>query len=77
MMTSDNDHILSNLEVTDPGLPDITGKVVRGHFTVIFNANTATTAPLKKTLSFRESHAINVDSFKRDILSSNILKYCL
>lgn len=77
MMTSDNDHILSNIEVADPGLPDSTRKVERDHFAVIFNANTAKPAPLKKTLSLRESHAINVDSFKRDILSSNILKYCL
>ena len=76
-ITRETDKIISCIDVTDPGLFDKSGKVIRDHFAVIFSARAAKPRPVKKTVSFRKLRAIDVDSFKHDIVSSSVLNSSL
>ena len=73
MITRETYKILSCLDVSDPGLFDKSGKITRDYFAVIFNAHAAKPRPVRKTVSFRKLRAIDVDSFKQDIVSSSVL----
>ena len=77
VITRDTDNMVSDIEVTDPGLSDNTGKASRDHFAVFFNTRAFKPAPVMKTVSFRKLHSINVDAFKNNILTSDILKSSL
>ena len=77
VITRDTDNTVSDIEVTDPGLSDNTGKASRDHFAVFFNTRAFKPAPVTKTVSFRKLHSIDVDAFKNDILTSDILKSSL
>ena len=48
VITRDTDNIKTDVEVTDPGLSDNTGKVSRDHFAVLFTAKAVKPAPLRK-----------------------------
>lgn len=73
VITRDTGSTVSNIQVSDPGLSDNSGKVSRDHFAVTFNAVAAKPAPIRKTVSFRKLRSIDTDSFKRDIASLEIL----
>jgi hypothetical protein len=63
----DNDNIVSNIEIQDPGLSDSFGKTSRDHLAVIFEAKASKPPPIRKSVSYRKLSSINVDSFKQDI----------
>ena len=77
VITRETDKILSCLDVSDPGLLDKSGKITRDHFAVVFSAHAAKPRPVRKTVSFRKLRAIDVDSFKQDIISSSVLSNSL
>ena len=60
--------------VIDPGLSDNTGKIAKDHFAVTFNASAAKPPPVKKNVSYRKLRSIDVESFKSDILTSEVFK---
>ena len=73
VITRDNSSIVSDLNVIDPGICDGTGKVSRDHLAVVFRACAAKPAPVRKTISFRKLRSIDINSFKQDIVKSDIL----
>ncbi|XP_060553020.1 uncharacterized protein LOC132714233 [Ruditapes philippinarum] len=73
VITRDTDNIVSNIEVRDPGLSDSSGKILRDHFAVIFNAHLYKPPPIKKTVSFRKFKSINIKGFREDMKSLDIL----
>ena len=74
VITWETDKVLSCLDVSDPGLLDKSGIITCDHFAVIFSAHAAKPHPVRKTVSFRKLRAIDVDSFKQDIVSSSVLR---
>ncbi|XP_052791708.1 uncharacterized protein LOC128225851 [Mya arenaria] len=74
VITRDMENIISAVVVTDPGLSDSSGKIAKDHLAVMFNALAAKPPPVKKTVTYRKLRSIDVDSFKADILSSDLLK---
>jgi len=67
-ITRNTSTIVSDVEVTDAGLI-----AHLGNMSVKFTADINKPAPIQKTVSFRKLHAIDVDTFKRDITDSTIL----
>jgi hypothetical protein len=65
---------VSNIVITDPGLPDNNGKTSRDHFAIVFNARAATSAPVRKNVQFRRLKSINISELRRDIESSTIVQ---
>ena len=63
VITRDTDTIVTDVAITDPGLSDNTGKVSLDHFAVLFTAKAAKPAPMRKSITFRELRAINIDLF--------------
>ena len=66
--------IVSCLNVTDLGLFDKSGYVIRDHFAGIFNVHAA---KFLKTVSYRKFRAINIESFKQDIVTSLVISNSL
>ena len=77
VITRETDKIVSNLDVTDPGLIDKSGKVTRDHFAVIFNVHAAKPYPVRKKVSYRKLRVINIESFKQDIVTSSVISNSL
>ena len=65
--------VVSDIEVTDPGLCDHMGKLSRDHFAVNFTTGIAKPVAIQKAVSFRKLRAIDVEHFKRDIAASHVL----
>ena len=74
VITRDTSNLVSDINVTDPGLCDHMGRLTRDHYAVSFTANIAKPAPCWKTVSFRKLRSIDVESFKRDIAASTMLQ---
>ena len=51
VITRDTDTSVSHVEISDPGLPDNSGKTSRDHFAVVFKACAAKPAPIRKTVN--------------------------
>ena len=73
VITRDTDNIVSDIQVTDPGLSDSTGKISRDHFSVTFKARASKPPPTRQTVTYRKLRAIDVDTFKNDILNSEVI----
>ena len=73
LITRDTDTTVSKVEITDPGLPDNTGKTSRDHFAVVFTARAAKPPPVRKSVTYRKLKSINVHDFKKDIVQSDIM----
>ncbi|XP_052761992.1 uncharacterized protein LOC128204630 [Mya arenaria] len=73
LITRDTGTTVSNVEISDPGLPDNNGNTSRDHFAVVFNASASKPPPVRKTVTYRKLKSIDVDEFKTDILESDIL----
>lgn len=74
IITRDNDNIVSNIEIKDPGLSDSSGKLLRDHFAVMFNTHADKPPPIKKTVSFRKLKSIDINAFRNDVKSLEILQ---
>ena len=74
VITRDTDTSVSHVEISDPGLPDSSGKTSRDHFAVVFKACAAKPAPIRKTVNLRKLKSIDINEFKKDIESSDILE---
>lgn len=75
VITRDTDTSVSNINVVDPGLSDNkSGKVTKDHYAVIFNTVAEKPPPIRKTVTYRKLNSIDIDSFKSDIESSEILR---
>ena len=72
-ITRDNDSNVSNIEVCDPGLSDSDGKITRDHLAVIFDTRAEKPAPVRKTVTFRKLRSINIESFKNDLKSLDVI----
>jgi hypothetical protein len=66
----DSSNVVSNITVTDPGLCNNDGKLIKDHFAVCFTTTLLKPAPICKKVSFRKIRAINTDTFKADIMDS-------
>ena len=77
VITREVDKIINNLEVTDPGLLDNLGKISNDHFAITFNVLAAKPPPVRKIVSFRKIHSINVDEFREEIANSEAFKNSL
>ena len=77
VITQDADNTVSMVEVTDPGLSDGLGKVLRDYLAVIFKAYDSRPAPVRKTVSFRKLRSIDVDSFKRDLQTPKFKRFIM
>jgi hypothetical protein len=73
IITRDTDTIVSNIEVNDPGLADSDGKISRDHFAVIFHIRAEKPAPIRKTVTYRKLRSIDIESFRNDIESLEII----
>ena len=73
IITRDTDNIVSNIEVKDPALSDSNGKILRDHYAVIFDTKFEKPKPIQKTVSFRKFKSINIEKFKEDLKSLDIL----
>ena len=74
VIARDTSSILSDVEVTDPGLCDHLGKMSRDHFAENSTTNIIRSAPIYKIVSFGKLRCIDVETFKRDITYSTILQ---
>ena len=70
VISRDGSNVVSGISVTDSGLCDHAGKLTKDHFAVSFKTTLAKPAPIWKEISFRKIRAIDIDSFKEDILAS-------
>ena len=77
VITRDTDNIVFNVEVTDPGLSDSSGKIARDHIAVTFSVKASKPATISKTVSSRKYHSIYIDSFTMDIEASATLQDAL
>ena len=73
VITRETDRSVSDVIITDPGLSDNSGKTAKDHFAVVFNAKAAKPAPIRKTVSYRKYKSIDLESFKADIMKSDLL----
>ncbi len=73
IITKDTDNIVSNVEVLDPGLSDSSGKISRDHYAIIFNTLSEKPARIQKKVSFRKLRSIDINLFKEDVKSLEIL----
>ena len=73
VITRDDSDIVSELQVTDPGVCDNHGHLTCDHYAVSFKSGTSSQAPLKKQVSFRKLRSIDIDSFREDIKLSPAL----
>jgi len=73
LITRDIDTAVSNVEISDPGLPDNNGNTSRDHFAVVFNASVSKPPPVRTTVAYRKFKSTDVNEFKTDILTSSIL----
>ena len=73
IITRDTDTIVSNIEVNDPGLSDSDGKISGDHFAVIFLIRAEKPAPIRKTVTYRKLRSIDIESFRNDIKSLEII----
>jgi flagellar biosynthesis chaperone FliJ len=73
IITRDTCDVISSVEVTDPGLCDHAGKLTKDHYAVSFTTTIAKPVAIQKAVTFRKLRAINVDTFKHDIVSSPTL----
>ncbi len=73
LITRDTDTIVSTIEVNDPGLSDSDGKISRDHFAVIFHIRAEKPAPIRKTVTYRKLRSIDIESFRNDIKSLEII----
>lgn len=73
VITRDTSNIISHTVVTDPGLCDHLGTLSKDHFAVSFTTTIAKPVPVQKAVTFRKLRAINVESFRQDIVSSTLL----
>ena len=73
LITRDTDTAVSNVEISDPGLPDNNGNTSRDHFAVVFNASVSKPPPVRTTVAYRKFKSTDVNEFKTDILTSSIL----
>ncbi|KAH3782473.1 hypothetical protein DPMN_160387 [Dreissena polymorpha] len=62
VITRESANTISNIEITDPGFSDNTGKASRDHFAVLFQAVSAKSPPIKKTVTFRKLCSFDVES---------------
>ena len=74
VITMDTNNLVSDIDVTHPGLCEPMGRPTREDFAVNFTRNIAKPAPCWKTTSFWILCSIDVDSFKRDIAAPAMLK---
>lgn len=73
LITRDTDTSVSNIEISDPGLPDNNGNTSRDHFAVVFTASASKPPPVRKPVTYRKLKLINVGEFRKDILTSDFL----
>jgi len=64
VISRDTDDTLS--VISDPGFPDSSGNISRDHFSVVFYARAAKSAPIRKTVPFRKLKSINISNLKAD-----------
>ena len=76
IITGDTSSIVTGVEVTDPGLCDHLGKLSRDHFAVNFTTKFVKPSTTQKVVSFRKLRAMDVEQFKRDIITSSVLQNC-
>jgi hypothetical protein len=73
LITRDTDSTVSNVDISDPGLPVNNGNTSHDHFAVVYNASVSKPPPVRKTVTYRKLKSIDVNEFKTDILTSDIL----
>jgi hypothetical protein len=72
IITRDNTNLVSDITVLDPGLCDDKGNIKRDHFAVSFKANASKPSLERKYVTYRKLRAIDIDSFRQDILNSDL-----
>jgi hypothetical protein len=73
VITRDTSSIVSDVEVTDPGLCDHLGRMSRDHIAVTLAAVIIRPAPIHKTASFRKLRSIDADTFITDSTAMHYL----
>ncbi|XP_060554994.1 uncharacterized protein LOC132715902 [Ruditapes philippinarum] len=72
VITRENENVVSDIKITDPGFKTSNGKVTRDHFAILMKVNVSKPPPIRKTVTYRKSRDINIEDFKADIRSSEL-----
>ncbi|XP_052799130.1 uncharacterized protein LOC128230724 [Mya arenaria] len=72
VITRDNNNVISNVEVIDPGLSDSNGRISRDHFAVTFHVEASKPPPIRKAVTYRKLRSIDINSFRDDIRKTDL-----
>jgi len=69
-ITKDHSRIIKHLVVSDPALCDFKGSIAGDHYAVTFSTTMSKPPPVQKEVTYRKLRAIDIPTFKHDIVNT-------